>query len=300
MSQFRAACFTLNNPNTEELENLHNTLKDFKYAVYQLERGEQGTAHIQGYAVSAKPKRLGGWKTAIGARAHIEQARGSAQQNKDYCTKEPREAGPWEYGTMPHPGSRTDIAGALETIKEGGSIQEIIEAHPEEFVKYHKGLMAARLIYQPRRNWKTQVLWFYGPTGTGKSRKAYEEYPESYFKQPSNKWWCGYDGQDSVIIDDYRRDLCTFSELLRLFDRYPMQVETKGGSVQFLAKTIIVTTPKSPRDTWAGRTEEDLGQLLRRIDRIEHFPGLFAGRVETPVDETFVLGCDLSAQLNHG
>ena len=57
MSQFRAACFTLNNPNTEELENLHALLKDFKYAVYQLERGEQGTVHVQGYAVSAKPKR---------------------------------------------------------------------------------------------------------------------------------------------------------------------------------------------------------------------------------------------------
>lgn len=279
MSQFRAACFTLNNPLDSEIENLKKNAEQFRYLVFQLERGNaEGTLHLQGYIYSAKPKRLGGWKSVIGQRAHIEPARGSPSQNREYCTKEDtRVDGPWEFGSMPNPGSRTDIAGAIETAKEGASLEEIIERHPEEFVKYHKGLMAARLLFQPRRNWKTEVFWFYGETGTGKSRQAYEAYPDAYTKMPSCKWWDGYDGQDTVIVDDYRRDLCTFSELLRLFDRYPMQIETKGGTQQFLAKRIIITTPKSPRDTWAGRTEEDLQQLLRRIEHVQYFPRLFSG-----------------------
>lgn len=278
MSQFRAACFTINNPTTEELSLLDDQLRLLKYAVYQLERGENGTLHVQGYGVARKPKRLGGWKAVVGTRAHIESARGNAEQNRLYCTKEPRESGPFEFGTFPTPGLRTDIAGAVATVQEGASIAQIIEKHPEEFVKYHKGLLAVRLHSQPRRNWKTEVFWFYGPTGTGKSREANERYPDAYYKMPSNKWWDGYDGEDTVIVDDYRRDMCTFSELLRLFDRYPVCVETKGGSQQFLARTIVITTPKSPRDTWEGRAEEDIQQLLRRIEYVRHFPRLLAPR----------------------
>lgn len=289
MSQFRAACFTINNPTPEEIQKLKDNFKDVKYAVFQLERGESGTLHVQGYCVAHKPKRIGGWKAIVGTRAHIESARGNAEQNRTYCTKEPREDGPFEFGTFPTPGLRTDIAAAVATVQEGASIAQIIERHPEEFVKYHKGLLAVRLHCQPRRNWKTEVFWFYGPTGTGKSREAHEKYPDAYYKMPSNKWWDGYDGEDSVIIDDYRRDMCTFSELLRLFDRYPMSIESKGGSQQFLARTIVITTPKSPRDTWAGRTEEDIQQLLRRIEHIQFFPELFAPRGEDGLAERVAL-----------
>lgn len=59
--------------------------------------------------------------------------------------------------------------------------------------------------------------------------------------------------------------------MLRLFDRYPYQVEVKGGTRQFLARKIYVTTPKSPALTWESRTEEDLAQLLRRITEVKHF-----------------------------
>lgn len=113
--------------------------------------------------------------------------------------------------------------------------------------------------------------WFYGSTGTGKTRSAYEISPLAYFKSPTNHWWDGYEGQETVIIDDYRVDFCKFSQLLRLFDRYPLSVEVKGGTVEFLAKDIYITTPKSPQDTWASRTEEDLAQLMRRIEDVRCF-----------------------------
>lgn len=113
-------------------------------------------------------------------------------------------------------------------------------------------------------------------TGTGKSRKAFEQYPQAYYKMPTTKWWDGYDRHEVVVVDDYRTNMCTFGELLRLFDRYPLLVELKGGTVNFLAKTIVITTPKSPRETWEGRCEEDLQQLLRRIEHVVHFPRIFA------------------------
>lgn len=177
-------------------------------------------------------------------------------------------------------GQRSDIEAAIETIREGATLLETIEKHGDAFVKYSRGLCQVRLAYSRRRTWKTEVFWFYGPTGTGKSLEAFERFPEAYYKNPTNKWWCGYDEHDAVVIDDYRRDLCSFGDLLRLFDRYPLSVESKGGTMQFLARTIIITTPKSPRATWEGRTDEELNQLLRRIEHVKHFIRLGDGGVD--------------------
>uniref|UniRef100_UPI0040488E22 hypothetical protein n=1 Tax=Shewanella sp. TaxID=50422 RepID=UPI0040488E22 len=60
-----------------------------------------------------------------------------------------------------------------------------------------------------------------------------------------------------------------FHVLLRLLDRYPYQVETKGGSRQLLAETMIITCPFMPEEMYNGR--EDIKQLLRRIDEIKLF-----------------------------
>lgn len=74
-----------------------------------------------------------------------------------------------------------------------------------------------------------------------------------------------------MIIDDYRTDFCKFHTLLNLLDRYPFQVEVKGGTLQFRPKRIFITCPKRPEDIWASRTEEDLAQLLRRITEVKCF-----------------------------
>jgi len=135
------------------------------------------------------------------------------------------------------------------------------------------------------------VYWYYGPTGCGKSRAAFEEAGlEAYVKMPTNKWWDGYEGEENVIVDDYRADFCTFADLLRFFDRYPMRVEYKGGSTQFLAKNIWITTPYSPERTWEKQSAEKLDQLIRRItdggehpERIKYF-----GPEEGPMVDGFV------------
>lgn len=71
-------------------------------------------------------------------------------------------------------------------------------------------------------DFKTEVYWFYGPTGTGKSKLAFEiaKQASSFFvKDATNKWWCGYEQQEVVIVDDYRKDFSTFAQLLRLMDQ---------------------------------------------------------------------------------
>jgi len=115
------------------------------------------------------------------------------------------------------------------------------------------------------------VHWWFGPTGTGKSKRGFESFPEAYVKMTGNKWWDGYTGQKEVILDDYRPMMCPFNELLKLLDRYPMRVEAKGSSMEMSATTFLITTCARPEVLWASKTEENIAQLLRRITSILEF-----------------------------
>jgi len=124
--------------------------------------------------------------------------------------------------------------------------------------------------HEPKRTDKPYVRWFWGATGTGKSKLAYEILgDECYTCLSTGKWFEGYDGHDNVLIDDMRKDFLKFHELLRLLDRHAFRVECKGGSRQFRATQIIITSCYAP-DTLFD-TREDIQQLLRRIDEIKEF-----------------------------
>lgn len=200
---------------------------------------------------------------------------------------------------VPAQGSRTDVA---ELCRQAADptvpISELIFKFPGEFLKFYKGVGTVRNLVIGQRSSKSFVYWLHGPTGTGKSRFANAIAPFAYWKPGSTKWWDGYEAHDDVIIDDYRRDLCTFSELLRLFDRYPYIIEGKGVSKQLVAKRIFVTTPKDPEDTWEGRTQEDLAQLTRRIDKVIYFENLnkfFCTKGElTPQEEELLNNLNLT------
>ena len=111
---------------------------------------------------------------------------------------------------------------------------------------------------------------FWGPTGTGKSKKAWEDGGlEAYSKDPRTKWWCGYRGQSNVIIDEFR-GVIDISHLLRWLDRYPVSVETKGGSRPLLAKKLWITSNLDPRTWYPDLDAETLAALMRRLN-ITHF-----------------------------
>lgn len=107
----------------------------------------------------------------------------------------------------------------------------------------------------------TYVFW--GPTGTGKSRKAWEDAGvDAYPKDPRTKWWCGYRGQKNIVIDEFRGDI-DISHILRWLDRYPVSVETKGSSIPLAAKTLWITSNLSP-DEWYPTADQMTKEALDR------------------------------------
>jgi len=282
MSRQTRFVFTANNYTDDDLKWFQNT-DVFKYVCFGQEVGESLTPHLQGYfefenghkkSLKAVISLLR--DNGLNCRPHIEPARGTAAQAVAYCEKDGMF---FEKGERPKgQGKRTDLDEACAVLTNGGTIQDVAMQHPTVFVKFHRGLTSLQVVLSPRRTWKTEVWWLWGPTGSGKSRWAWETYPDAYSKVANTKWWCGYTDQDTAIIDDFRPNKeMPFNFVLNLFDRYPLLLESKGGQVQCLFKTIVLTCPYSPDQVleqleWVGI--EQGAQLKRRIDHVIRFPQL--------------------------
>ena len=88
--QHKKWCFTINNPGDgDDPSTVFAPLGDsIRYAVWQKERGENGTEHWQGFVLwKSRGRRLRGMKELF-PRAHLEVARGRCVENRKYCTKE--------------------------------------------------------------------------------------------------------------------------------------------------------------------------------------------------------------------
>lgn len=111
---------------------------------------------------------------------------------------------------------------------------------------------------------------FWGSTGVGKSRRAWDEAGlEAYPKDPRTKFWCGYRGQEHVVIDEFRGGI-DVAHLLRWLDRYPVIVEIKGSSVVLNAKRIWITSNLKPCDWYAGNIDIATYEALERRLEIIH------------------------------
>jgi len=110
----------------------------------------------------------------------------------------------------------------------------------------------------------TKVFW--GKTGTGKSRTAWEQATmEAYSKDPRSKFWCGYQSQKNVVIDEFRGGI-DIAHLLRWLDRYPVRVEIKGSSRPLVAESIWITSNLNPTEWYPDSDPETVAALRRRLN----------------------------------
>lgn len=298
--------FTINNPTDEDFDNLsfHNW-NAVQEAVYNLEVGESGTPHIQGCLSLITHKSLQWMKNKM-PRAHIEKRRGSREQAILYCLKDAATQSESTENSLNWlddlcPNIQTNLSPfpvlfnfqcsweelkkqcqekqtlrlprkeALLTMKtmieEGKTDQELADFHFPTYISCIRNLHVYRSLVSVQRNFKTKVIICQGPTGTGKSKWAMDNYPLAYWKQRSN-WWDGYEGHETVIIDEFYGWL-PFDLCLRLCDRYPQLVETKGGNVQFFAKTLIFTSNNLPSSWWKNVYFQS---FARRVEEWHVFP----------------------------
>lgn len=249
--------------------------KGMKYLIYGWEYGENGkeSPHLQGYAYwNTEKSLLQCSKYLPGAR--WAKAKGTAAQNKTYCSKE----GDWvEFGDIPQQGARTDLVEFRDRVKRDRGISEAdtMEEYPMMLARYPKFCSAANRVYGKVRSTPPVVLVFWGETGTGKSRTANvladflgRVYRVSQAKG-SGLYYDGYDGQEVLLFDEMYGNRMSWSSLLEVTDRYPNLLPQHGSSgVQNIAQYIIFCSNRPP-SAWYQKI--DSSPLLRRIHIVRRF-----------------------------
>lgn len=169
-----------------------------------------------------------------------------------------------------------------EMIQKGATNNELADYHFPTWVSSYRGIIYYKSLITKPRNFKTKVIICQGPTGTGKSKWCADTYPDAYWKQKS-QWWDGYEGHETVIIDEFYGWLA-FDLCLRLCDRYPLLVECKGGNIQFVSKTLIFTTNNLPCNWWKNVYFKS---FCRRVDEWHVFPVWGEHEIYETYDEAF-------------
>lgn len=276
----RRWCFTINNYDDADLARLAafdlSRKPNIRYLVYGRELGSANqTPHLQGFIIYDKHQRFGTVKRDLGGnKVHLEIALGSDAEASEYCKKEGdfTELGELRDGRG-RQGHRSDLSDVKDVLDQGGTLADVASNHFGTFVRYSRGIaLAASLLDQPR-DWKTQVVYLYGPTGSGKTRRAKLEADAlsggklSWVHDPTLRWFDGYSsGSKAVIIDDFAGGVA-IPFLLRLFDRYPMKVQVKGGWVEWRPRLCYVTSNYS-LDHWYNDDTEHYRALIRRVEEI--------------------------------
>lgn len=261
-------CGTLNNYSQDEFIGIQDFIKlECSYGIVGEEVGEGGTPHLQFYVQCVKRRTLVYLKRQLGSRAHLEVARGSGSDNRKYCSKDGKF---FEFGEIRNQGKRSDIAAFVEACRDGLSWEEALAGYPAVLARY--GRFADRVIgqFQPVRGWVPEVYVYWGETGTGKSRRAFEE-AESPYVHSGGQWFDGYVGEADVIFDDFGGSEFKLTYLLKLLDRYPMRVPVKGSFVNWVPKRIFITSNYSPKDWYSNAREEHVKALFRRITKVVVF-----------------------------
>jgi len=233
------------------------------------EVGESGTPHLQGAVTFIVAKRMSALKK-LHSKAHWEVA--VASDAALYCLKDGSDV----VVNADHrtPGRTKAFAKCVELIR-AGELKRVREEYPEEYCRHGRKFKEYYRDVVPAKHREREVFWYWGKTGTGKTRKAVEEAGEDmWMSSGSLQWFDGYTGQANVIIDDIRPGTVPFHYLLRVLDRYAMKVPIKGDMVNWDATKIWITGPQPPHimyATQASNPEDNVDQLLRRIKLIKEF-----------------------------
>lgn len=122
-----------------------------------------------------------------------------------------------------------------------------------------------------------KVYYIYGPSGVGKSKKAFEIIKSFGYKnfdeiEYSDRFYIGVSGRcKACLYDDFRDSDMKVNEFIKFIDYNVHNLNVKGGSFKNNYKLIIFTSIRNPKNIYKNCTdnEETSIQWLRRMKIIE-------------------------------
>lgn len=276
-------CFTINNPGDYD-PAAHNVEDEIVFAIWQHERGAQaGTEHIQGYVRFAMRKRMQTVKNYFACQdMHLESARGSEEECKNYCTKLETRAREGEYhgahvdGSIkpenydPNEGKqghRTDLDAICAECTKGNALIAIAQAHPGDYIRYHAGIVALHSLVAPlpplTRPIQVYVLW--GVSGAGKTHRVLtssEQSPYTVLGRGRDPWG-RYRGEQTLLLDEFNWTQWTLQEMNALLDKWRCCLDCRYAD-RYAAWTLVYICCNETPNAWYPDASLPLITSLRR------------------------------------
>ena len=264
-TQARAWQLTINNPlksgmTHDKIREIINAIPSKIYWCMCDEIGEQGTPHTHVYLKTRNPLKFTTLKNKF-PTAHLVNAKGTAQENRDYIRKDGKHKDTEkkdtnrpetfvEWGDLPnnHQGVRTDLEILFHLVKEGYSNAEILEQCTDTAVKFYDKLNRMRYDYysdkyKSIRRLNLRVNYITGETGLGKSRDILDEFGDEnvYRVTEYQHPFDGYQMEPVIVFEEFRSSL-RLQDMLNYLDIYPVQLPARYAPKVGCYVTVFVVS----------------------------------------------------------
>jgi len=204
--------------------------------------------------------------------AHIEIARGTPLENRNYCSKEGKFE---ESGTLPTGGRIS--ADELRTMTNEEIIERDARCH-NAYIKARDLLNADVDIDDIAK--PIVVYWIQGPSGCGKTQKAKEivrlQKAELGTKvnmiKYVNNFYMGVGNAKIAIYDDFRDSHMKPAEFINLIDYNKQLMNIKNGHKVNDYELVIITSVQNINNIYKNVEDEPRKQWMRRVVVIDMFP----------------------------
>lgn len=268
----RAWMFTINNYTDSDISELSSLVSAHNGPSFVCAGKEvaptTGTPHLQCFAIwssggtSKSGQRWSFLRNRLTRASDIAGMYSTKEACITYCEKD-NDVMTW--GVKPElrtQGKRNDLNDARILLEEGRPMVEVAQAHFGSYCRYHRAFEKYAAMQSAPRNWKPEVIWLHGASGSGKTRWCWANYPDLVPLEFQKGFWSRYSGQETVLLDDYDHSQHKEETICRMLDRYPFQLRQLGSFVNFIPKTILITSNYPPPQST---------RMLRRIDKVKEF-----------------------------
>lgn len=263
--------FTYNNPSSDWVPPWDDTCA---YMVWQKERGAEGTEHFQGYVRFKKKMRWNAAKKWFRVESiHVEKAKGTEGQNRDYCTKEDtRIDGPWELGKFKETkqGQRSDLERIADSLIKGSGLKEVAIEDPGSFMRYHSGIVRfSELVHENTEIREVYCLILWGRTGVGKTHRIRTRFPGVFEVINSRDPWGKYNGQKEIVFDEFDWKAWSVQDMNRYCDKWSCNLDARYNNKDAKWNKVFIIGNTDPMTWWSGVNPELREAFFRRVSVIE-------------------------------
>lgn len=254
-----------------------------QYLKGQLELGESGYEHWQLVVAFCSKKRLRAAKQSFPLQAHLELT--YSQRALEYVWKDDTrvDGTQFEIGEIKkNRNQKETFEEAFRFAVEGKLTPEYIPA--DILVRHWSSLNRIHARHaRPtvREGLIVELRW--GVTGSGKTHDTFQRARELsggdnfFIKSSRTKWWDGYQGETTVIVDEFRGAI-DVTHLLIWLQHFACSVEIKGSTTPLKANVFLFTSNLEMKDWYPELDPDTFDALRRRFNLVSHYRNKYVNR----------------------